>query len=111
MSEGVPPENLDPLDDQPGTSDHHVERLEGLLPAEPLDPLYQELQVGLNGTEIHSFGITAVASGSGDRLACGLKHLLKRSRCRCCVYPHKSMSILFISTTILPLDKTRPTTD
>ena len=36
---------------------HCVERLEGLLLAEPRDPFDQELQVGLNGTEIAVSGL------------------------------------------------------
>jgi hypothetical protein len=48
----VPPEKLDPGGDDPGTPDHGVEGLEGLFLAEPRDPFDEELQVGLNGTEI-----------------------------------------------------------
>jgi len=48
----VPPEKLDPGNDDRGAPDHRVKRLEGLLLTVPLDPLYEELQVGLNGTEI-----------------------------------------------------------
>ena len=54
----MPPEKLDPPDDDPNTPDHHVERLKGLL-AEPLAPLDQELKVRLNGTEIDVLGITS----------------------------------------------------
>ena len=53
------PENLDPRDDDRGTPDHRVDRLEGLLLAEPLKPLGQELQVGLNATEIDVLGISS----------------------------------------------------
>ena len=54
----MPPENLDPRDDDTGAPDHRVERLEGLLLAEPRDPLDQELQVDLDRTEIDVLGIT-----------------------------------------------------
>jgi hypothetical protein len=55
----VPPEELDPGNDNRGAPDHRVERLEGLLLAEPRDPFDQELQVGLNGTEIDVLGIAS----------------------------------------------------
>ena len=57
-SEAVPPENLDPGDDDRGAPDHRVERLEGLLVAEPRDPLDQELKIGFDRTEIDVLGIT-----------------------------------------------------
>jgi hypothetical protein len=56
-SETAPPEKLDPGDDDRGAPDHHLERLEGLLLAEPRDLFDQELHVGLNGTEIDVLGI------------------------------------------------------
>jgi hypothetical protein len=65
----VPPEQLDPGDDDRGTPDHRVERLEGLLLAEPRDPLDQELQVCLSGTEIDVRGLASGASVGDDRLA------------------------------------------
>jgi hypothetical protein len=55
--EGVPPEKLDPRDDDGGTSDHCVERFESLLFAEPHAPLDQELRIGLDCTEIDVFRI------------------------------------------------------
>ena len=48
----MPPKQLDPCDDDRGAPDHRIERLEGLLPAVPLKPLDQELQVGLDRREI-----------------------------------------------------------
>jgi hypothetical protein len=63
-SKAVPPEKLDPGDDHRGTPDHRVERLEGLLLAEPSDPFDEELQVGLNGTEIDVLGITSWHEGA-----------------------------------------------
>jgi hypothetical protein len=70
-SETVPPEKLDPQDDDPGTTNHHVERFQGLLLAgrEPRDPFDQELQVGLDRPEIDVLGVYVVASGDGNRLA------------------------------------------
>jgi len=59
----VPPEKLDPGDDDRGAPDHCVERLEGLLLAEPLAPLDQELQVGLDGTDIDVLRIPARHDG------------------------------------------------
>ena len=55
------PKKLDPGDDEPGTTDHHVERPEGLLLAgrEPSDAIDQEFQVGLDRREIDLFRITA----------------------------------------------------
>jgi hypothetical protein len=55
----MPPEKLDPQDDDPGTPNHHVKRFEGLLLAgrESRDPLHQELKVGLDRTEIDVLGI------------------------------------------------------
>jgi hypothetical protein len=55
----VPQEKLDPGDDDRGAPNHCVERLEGLLLAEPRDPFDQELQVGLNGTEIDVLRVTS----------------------------------------------------
>ena len=52
----MPTEKLDPRDDDRGTPDHRVERLEGLLLAEPLD---QEFQVGLDRPEIDVFRVTS----------------------------------------------------
>jgi hypothetical protein len=43
FSQAVPPEKLYPGDDHRGAADHRVERLEGLLLAEPRDPFDQEL--------------------------------------------------------------------
>ena len=70
----MPPEKLDPRDDESGTADHHVERFEGLLLAsrESCDPFDQELQVGLDRTEIDVLGITSRHQGvvivwEGDR--------------------------------------------
>src|SRR5271170_236547 len=42
--EAMPPEDLDPCYEDRGTTYHRVERLEGLLLAEPLHPFHQELQ-------------------------------------------------------------------
>jgi len=58
-SEAVPPKKLNPGNDGRGASDHCVERLERLLLAEPRDPFDQELQVGLNGTEIDVLRVTS----------------------------------------------------
>jgi hypothetical protein len=58
FSQTVSPEKLDPGDDDRGTADHRVDGFEGLLLAEPLYPLDQELDIGLHPTEIYSFGIT-----------------------------------------------------
>ena len=58
FSQAVPPKQLDPRDDNRGAPDHRVERLEGLLLAEPRDLFDQELQVGLNGTEIDVLRLT-----------------------------------------------------
>jgi hypothetical protein len=55
--EAVPPEKLEPGDDDRGAPDHRVERLEGLLLAEPRDLLDQEFKVGLDRSEID--GITS----------------------------------------------------
>jgi hypothetical protein len=66
FSQAVPPEQLDPGDDDRGTADH---RVDGFL-AEPLYPLDQELDIGLHPTEIYSFGITPWHQGGDDRLAC-----------------------------------------
>ena len=65
----MPPEKLDPGDDDRGTPDHRVKRLQGLHLAEPLRPFDQELQVGLNSTEIDVFGDYVVVSAGGNRLA------------------------------------------
>ena len=59
----MPPEKLDPGDDDSGTPHHHIERFERLPPTVPLDPLYQELQVGLDGTEIDVLRIPARHDG------------------------------------------------
>ena len=53
----MPPEKVDPRDDDRGAPDDRIERFEGLLLTEPRDPFDQELQVGLNGTEIDVLGI------------------------------------------------------
>ena len=58
-SQAVPPEKLDPGDDDCDTPDHRVKRLKRLLFAEPLRPFYQKLHVGLYGTEINVLGITS----------------------------------------------------
>jgi hypothetical protein len=57
--QAVPPEELDPGDDDRGAPDHRVERLEGLLLAKPRDPFDQEFKVGLNGTEIDVLRVTS----------------------------------------------------
>jgi hypothetical protein len=51
--------------DEPGTTGEHVERSERqlLTRRELLDPLDQELQVGLYGTEIDVLGITSWHEG------------------------------------------------
>lgn len=54
----MPPEKFDPRDDDRG-ADHRVEWLEGLLLAEPRDLLDQELEIGLDRTEIDVLGITS----------------------------------------------------
>jgi hypothetical protein len=59
FSQAMPPEKLDPGDDDRGAPDHRVKRLEGLLLAEPGDPFDQELQVGLNGSEIDVLRVTS----------------------------------------------------
>ena len=59
----MPPEKLNPGDDDRGTPDHCIERLEGLLLAEPRKPFDQELQVGFNRTEINVFGIPSRIGG------------------------------------------------
>jgi len=53
----VPPEKLDPGDDDRSAPDHCVERLQGLLLAEPRDLFDQELKIGLDRTEIDVLGI------------------------------------------------------
>ena len=55
----MPPEKLDPRDDDGGTSDHRIERFERLLLAEPHDPFDQELQVGLDRPEIDILRVTS----------------------------------------------------
>ena len=55
----MPPGKLDPGDDDRGTPDHRIEGLQDLLLAEPLAPLDQVLQVGLDGTEVDVLGITS----------------------------------------------------
>ena len=74
----MPPKQLDPCDDDPGTPDHDVERFEGLLLAgrELRQPLHQELKVGIDRTEIDVLGITSWHEGvviiwHGDRNARG----------------------------------------
>jgi hypothetical protein len=57
--QAMPPENLEPSDDDRGAPDHRVERLEGLLLAEPRDLLHQERKVGLDRSEIDVLGITS----------------------------------------------------
>jgi len=70
------PEQLNPGDDR-GTPDHRVERLEGLLLAEPLAPLDQEFQVGLDRRKIDVLGITSwhqlviIVWHVGSRQSCG----------------------------------------
>ena len=55
----VPPENLEPGDDEPGRADHHVERFEGCLLSgrQPHDLLHQEFKVGLDHSEVDVLGI------------------------------------------------------
>ena len=48
---------------EPGTTDHRVDRLQGLLLAELRYPLDQELQVRLYGTKIDVLGITSRHQG------------------------------------------------
>ena len=55
----MPPEKLDPGDDDRRTPDHRIERLQSLLLAEPRDPLDQDLQIGLDRPEIDVLGITS----------------------------------------------------
>jgi hypothetical protein len=62
-SKAVPPKQLDPGDDDRGAPDHRVERLEGLLLAEPRDPFDEELQVGLDRTGVDLFGIRSSIEG------------------------------------------------
>ena len=57
--QAVPPKQFDPSDDDGGTPDHRVERLQRLLPAEPLEPLDQEFEVGLDRPKIDVLGITS----------------------------------------------------
>ena len=59
----MPPEKLDPGDDDRRTPDHRIERLQSLLPAEPRDPLDQDLQIGLDRPEIDVLGITSRHQG------------------------------------------------
>jgi hypothetical protein len=59
----VPPKQFEPRDDDRGAPDRRVERLEGLLLAEPRDPLNQELQVGLDCAEIDVLWITSWHQG------------------------------------------------
>jgi len=61
--EAMPPEQFDPRDHDGGAADHRVERLQGLLLAEPGDPLDQELQVGLDRPEIDVLGVTSRQEG------------------------------------------------
>ena len=58
-SQAVPPEKLDPGDDDGSTPDHYIDRSEGLLLPEPLRPLDQELKIGLDRTVIDVFWITS----------------------------------------------------
>jgi hypothetical protein len=50
----VPPENLEPGDDEPGRADHHV-----LSGGQPRDLLHQEFKVGLDRSGIDVLGITS----------------------------------------------------
>ena len=65
----MPPENLDPHNDDRGAPDHRVKRLEGLLLAELSDPFDQEFQVGLDRTKIDVLGLNRSRSlaGRSDR--------------------------------------------
>jgi hypothetical protein len=84
----MPPEKLDPGDDDRGTADHRVDGFEGLLLAEPLYPLDQKLDIGLHPSEIYSFGITPWHQGMvivwhvGSRQSRGFaaKHEIDRAR-------------------------------
>ena len=58
-SEAVPPEKFDPGDDDRGSPDHRIERLQGLLLAVPLRPFDRELQVGFDRPEIDALGVTS----------------------------------------------------
>jgi hypothetical protein len=66
----VPPEQFKPSDDDRGTPDHRIDGLQGLLLAEPLAPLDQEFQVGLNRSESLHPRDYVVASAGDNRLAC-----------------------------------------
>ena len=57
FSQAVPPEKLDPGDDDRGTPDHRIKRLEGLFLAEPRDLFDLELKIGLDRPEIDVFRI------------------------------------------------------
>ena len=81
----MPPKQLDPCDDDRGAPDHRIERLEGLLPAVPLKPLDQELQVGLDRREIDVLGIPSwhewvvIVWHVGFRQSCGCEASASRS--------------------------------
>jgi hypothetical protein len=64
-SQAVPPKQLDPGDDQAGTPDHHIERLECLLLAgwESGDPFDQELDIALDAPEIDPLWIRSSIEG------------------------------------------------
>jgi hypothetical protein len=53
------PEQFNPGDDDGGTPDHRLERPKGLLLAKSFRPLDQELQVGLDRSEIDLFRIAS----------------------------------------------------
>jgi hypothetical protein len=55
----MPPKNLDPRNNDRGTPDHGVKRLECLLPTVPLDPLYKEFEIGLDRGDIDVLGISS----------------------------------------------------
>jgi hypothetical protein len=55
----VSPEKLDPGDDDGGTPNHRIKRLESLFLTEPRDSFDQELKVGLDGTEIDVLGLAS----------------------------------------------------
>ena len=65
----MPPKDLDPGDDDRGTPDHRVERLESLLLADPLRAFDQELKVGLYRPEIDVPQGYVVAGAGVGRLA------------------------------------------
>jgi hypothetical protein len=55
----MPPEKLDPCDDDRGTADHYKDGLQGLLLAEPRNPLDQELDIGFDRTQIDVLRVTS----------------------------------------------------